>query len=727
MLRKSTFFSALVATAGLGSAAQATVELGTSAAIFDEVAQSDVATSMSIVLPVDDSTEIPLVVESYRLTDGELVMTGHVEGDIASPFMLRGTTLRIYGWVYFRDEKLAYEYSTNEYGVAVVEQVPASRVCSSCDGNSPPRTAVAPAALSAPDIAAITASATATEPHLGSYPGTDLLTLESRPGATKVLYMNISPILSNGTPSSATAGNGTAWTKDDIWKVWQTVASAYSAFNVNVTTSPSVFSATTTKNVGVANFVAQNDTSFCYQGTFGTGQYQCTIYATKPCETEPMGFGRTVSHEFGHLLGMLDAGQGSTAYYEGNSTYQWYPIMGNYYFGTGSNAVVQWSKGEWANANSDAKIDALASISGFLGYRSDDISSVAMTISGTAVSADGNRGQITGASDTDDFTFTIGSSGGSVNLTIDRIEYIGGAMLDVLATLKNSSGTTLATSNPTASRKATISQSSLAAGDYTLTIQGGYEGSASNGFTAYGSIGFYGIEGTVTGSSSSSTGTGGASNTGGASSTGGAAGTGGVTSTGGKANTGGNSTGTGGKATGGAISAGGNSNTGGKATGGAINAGGNTNTGGATNAGGNTNTGGKATGGNTTATGGSNASATGGSNTNVTGGSNTNATGGSNTNATGGSNTNATGGSNTNATSGASSTVIGGTSVGGSVSPSMGGANGTVTTATDGTPVGAEGSCSCSVPGTSQRPAAWLALGLLPMLLLRRRRRLTRG
>jgi MYXO-CTERM domain-containing protein len=210
--------------------------------------------------------------------------------------------------------------------------------------------------------------------------------------------------------------------------------------------------------------------------------------------------------------------------------------------------------------------------------------------------------------DTDTFTFQIGSSGGNATLTIDRIEYLGGAMLDVLATLKNSSGTAIATSNPTAVRSASISQT-LTAGSYSLVIQGGNEGTAANGFTAYSSIGYYGIEGTITGAVT--TGTGGSTGAGG-SSTGGAA-TGGVAT--GGSRTGGTATGgtaTGGKATGGSPTGG--SATAGKATGGAtgttggtLSTGGNLSTGGTSTSGGNPATGG------TTSTGGSGASATGGS------------------------------------------------------------------------------------------------------------------
>jgi MYXO-CTERM domain-containing protein len=108
---------------------------------------------------------------------------------------------------------------------------------------------------------------------------------------------------------------------------------------------------------------------------------------------------------------------------------------------------------------------------------------------------------------------------------------VGGARLDVDATLKNSSGTTLTASNSAAVRSATIRASGLSPGTYTLIIKGGAEGTPSNGFSNYSSLAHYGVEGTITGASAS-TGSGGTTGTtggnqtttGGASATGGTAG-----------------------------------------------------------------------------------------------------------------------------------------------------------------------------------------------------------
>jgi hypothetical protein len=307
-------------------------------------------------------------------------------------------------------------------------------------------------------------------------------------------------------------------------------------------------------------FIEEDQVSSCFMDSFGSNTYGCQIYMKDSTGTvDGYGLGRTVAHECGHMMGADDIGVDPTKYdyYVGLEEFAWYPKMGNYWYGDSdpTNALYQWTKGEYANA--DNTVDMLAKITRYLAYRSDDIPSTkALTISATTVSADSNRGLIERNTDTDSFTFTLGSSGGSVSLTIDRIEYIGGAMLDVDATLTNSSGTVLSTSNPKASRKATLSASSLAAGTYTLTIKGGAEGTPSNGFSNYSSLGYYGIEGTITGAGTS-TGTGGATGAGGTNSTGGTTAKGGSSATGGTTAKGGSS------ATGGTTAKGGSSATGG--------------------------------------------------------------------------------------------------------------------------------------------------------------------
>ena len=148
----------------------------------------------------------------------------------------------------------------------------------------------------------------------------------------------------------------------------------------------------------------------------------------------------------------------------------------------------------------------------------------------TGVSVD-NRGQVARNTDSDTFRFTIGSGGGRAGNARDRyrIEVIGGAYLDVDAEIQNGSGARVAQSNDSASRTAKFDVS-LPAGDYSLIIKGGAEGTPQNGFSTTLSLGFYGISGTITGAVVDGTGgRGGTGGTGGSGGSSGGAGSGGTT------------------------------------------------------------------------------------------------------------------------------------------------------------------------------------------------------
>jgi hypothetical protein len=236
--------------------------------------------------------------------------------------------------------------------------------------------------------------------------------------------------------------------------------------------------------------------------------------------------GLTTSHELGHLMGLDHDGGGSGGeYFEGFSAFKWVPIMGNSTPKTswGVQALFQWSKGEYTGATETQ--DDLAIITKNLPYREDDIPDARALVvaSGGQVSSVDNRGQIARNTDSDTFTFTIGSGGGRATLVVDRIEYFAGAYLDVDAEIQNASGMTIAQSNDKVARTATLDVS-LPAGAYRLIIKGGAEGTPQNGFSNYSSLGYYGISGTITGGVVGG-GTGGAG--GGGGSGGGAGGTGG--------------------------------------------------------------------------------------------------------------------------------------------------------------------------------------------------------
>lgn len=184
-------------------------------------------------------------------------------------------------------------------------------------------------------------------------------------------------------------------------------------------------------------------------------------------------------HEIGHQLGLSHDGSPSGAYFNGLSAFKWVPIMGNFRAGNSmvNQVVYQWSKGEYNTANNQE--DDLDIINRkYLEYKDDDFSSVTPLVftDGIMIKDSDNFGRIERNTDTDQFSFKVGNNGGTVNLLIDRIEYIGGSLLDVEAEIIDNSGNSIEVSNEKVARYAEFNNLSLNAGSYILEIRGGAEG-----------------------------------------------------------------------------------------------------------------------------------------------------------------------------------------------------------------------------------------------------------
>ena len=403
--------------------------------------------------------------------DGTLSMNGHAVGFPNSEFILQGNDESLYGWVILKDQNIAYEYTTVN-GQLVVNQIDVTDVLPICDFEE--------------------------HNHLGQrvdvqysqqvdpYPGSHVGELESKPGSSYVIFLDTRNIMSNGEPHDVS--------KEFVWTTWQIVAASFSMFDVNVTTNQTVYNNASPSRRGGGTLYREDGRSSC-AFAFGTATF-CTLYK----ENDAYGQGRTAAHEFGHLFHLNhDGGSPGGEYHQGIADFQWMPIMGNYWFANSwGQALYQWSKGEYSGASN--REDDFAIMQGYIPFRADDIpSSKALVVDANGnVSADNNSGQIARNTDSDSFTFTIGGTGGNVNFTIDRSEHIGGAMLDVQAYIKDSAGGTIAQSNKAVNRSASFDRD-LTAGNYTLEISGGAEGTPSHGFSKYSSMGYFTIAGSISG------------------------------------------------------------------------------------------------------------------------------------------------------------------------------------------------------------------------------------
>jgi MYXO-CTERM domain-containing protein len=515
--------------------------VGTLTSLLQGLRTESTHASRRFVFPAGPFGQVRVAVDDYHHEAGRLSMVGKPLDGTDAEFMLKADESGAYGWIVYRDRNVALEYTTDARGNVLLEEVPVTKIFPVCNFEVPDE----PGADFPGDADATWLRASPMmPPHVGTYSNADVTKLQSLPGAPKVWYIDITAVMNGGTPIGQTP--------TDVWQTWQSLAAILSAFNVNVTTDRDVYTAAGVMNSGIARMANVNEgSSSCGVNVFGSSR-ACDVHRYR----NGYATGRILAHEVGHGLGMLhDGGDNGGEYFNGLSAFQWTPLMGNIWPGDRwMNALYQWSKGEYTSATRTE--DDFANIDRHLDYRADDIPSTKpLSLQGTTVAAASNLGQIGRNTDTDSFSFRIGSAGGRADLRIDRIEYLGGAMLDVDASIVNASGTAVIQHNASVARHAELDVA-LDAGDYTLVIKGGAEGTPANGFSNYSSVGFYAIEGTVTGAID----TGGGSGTGGmgGAGMGGASGSGGVGGSGGspEAGMGGSGAGSLGGGSGGSISGG---------------------------------------------------------------------------------------------------------------------------------------------------------------------------
>jgi hypothetical protein len=351
--------------------------------------------------------------------------------------------------------------------------------------------------------------------------------LNSKPGAARTIYLDFNGHTVTGTAWNSSYGidpiNASAFDLDGnagtfnttelamVQNIWRRVSEDYSAFDVNVTTQEPTADLLTRTNstdnafgmrVVVSKDWTVNTTAgacgcggFAYVGVFSmtSEQYKPAFVFYNNLANNEKYIAEAISHEAGHTLGLNHDGTSTAAYYTGHGSGEtgWAPIMGVGYY----QNLVQWSKGEYANANNTQDDYLLMQNNGLVFAADEHGNSIgaASALTGTATNGLNQfsaNGILQGPNDVDFFKFD--SAAGSI--TVNTKPFYLSANTDVLVTLFDINGNVLAQANPADALAANFSFQIPAAGSYYLSVEGtGKPDPYVAGYTKYGSIGSYNV------------------------------------------------------------------------------------------------------------------------------------------------------------------------------------------------------------------------------------------
>ena len=355
-------------------------------------------------------------------------------------------------------------------------------------------------------------------------PYSETFKLHSKADSNRVIYLDFTGFITSNSawaqgatidsPAFSLDADKSTFTNNEmdlIQEVWKRVAEDYAPFNVDITTEDPgqdaiTRSSTTDQKYGTRAVITTLDSRLCsscggvaYVGVYDyTGDYYKPAFVFHDMLGSAKNIAEATSHEVGHNLGLSHDGTATTGYYTGHGSgaTSWSPIMGVGYY----TQLSQWSKGEYNDANQSQDDIVIIQSNGVL-LRLDDhadtlnASATPLTTSTdnlTGIEHVSGTGIISTSGDMDVFRFNSGAGDIVININPSSL----GTNLDIEASLYNSTGTLLETSNPTETTVAFINALNQNIGTYYLKIKGVRKGDPlGNGYTDYGSLGQFSISG----------------------------------------------------------------------------------------------------------------------------------------------------------------------------------------------------------------------------------------
>ncbi len=364
-------------------------------------------------------------------------------------------------------------------------------------------------------------------PEPGPFPNSETFNLHSRLGAERTIFLDFDggpvagtawndfyTVPTSSQPAFDVDGNPATWSQaehDTIQSVFQRVAEDFRPFDVDVTTQdPGAAaldrSSTADTEFGTRVLITPSTdaaTRICgnacggvaFVGVYnlvGSSYYHPAWAFSHLLLNVDKYIAEAASHEAGHNLGLgHDGTLSGSPYYAGH--HNWAPIMGVGY----NEPVVQWSSGEYADANNTE--DDIAVIKSFgLPLRPDDHGSSFGTATNMGLARRG-AGIIERRSDVDVFRFRRSCG---ARTTIGIKPAVTSPNLDVRLRLYNSGHALLATRNPLSGEAsfdvatgldATVTRL-LPAGTYYLQVDGVGALTPATGYSDYGSLGRFTVQ-----------------------------------------------------------------------------------------------------------------------------------------------------------------------------------------------------------------------------------------